>query len=72
VAFSRGASRKAAPLPQGEAIEVAPEMRVAEHAAALRLNHIHLWPVDDGAGRAIIDTGINNQQTKDCESASWR
>jgi hypothetical protein len=38
----------------------------------LALDHIHLWLVDDGAGRAIVDTGINNQQTKDCESASWR
>jgi hypothetical protein len=33
------------------------------------LNHIHLWLVDDGSGgRTIVDTGINNRQTKDCEA----
>jgi hypothetical protein len=71
-AFSRGASRKAAPPPEGEAIEAAPEMRWLRMPPPLALNHIHLWRVDDGAGRAIVGTGINNQKTKESAALAMR
>jgi hypothetical protein len=38
----------------------------------LALNHSHLWRIDDGAGRAIVGTGINNQQTKKSASLAMR
>ena len=28
------------------------------------LNHINLWLIEDGAGSAIVDTGISSEETK--------
>jgi glyoxylase-like metal-dependent hydrolase (beta-lactamase superfamily II) len=55
----------ATPPPEGDATEVAPGVRWLRMPLPFALNHINLWLVDDGAGWAIVDTGINSQQTKD-------
>jgi glyoxylase-like metal-dependent hydrolase (beta-lactamase superfamily II) len=54
----------AAPPPAGEVIEVAPGVRWLRMPLPFALNHINLWLVDDGAGWAIVDTGIGNSETK--------
>ncbi len=58
----------AAPPAPGTAIEVAPGVRWLRMPLPFQLNHINLWLVDDGAGYAIVDTGINTDETK----ALWR
>jgi glyoxylase-like metal-dependent hydrolase (beta-lactamase superfamily II) len=55
----------AAPPPEGEVAEVAPGVRWLRMPLPFALNHINLWLVDDGAGWAIVDTGINNRQTRE-------
>lgn len=54
----------AAPPPAGEVTEVAPGLRWLRMPLPFALNHINLWLVEDGAGWAIVDTGINNPETK--------
>jgi glyoxylase-like metal-dependent hydrolase (beta-lactamase superfamily II) len=54
----------AAPPAAGEAREVAPGVKWLRMPLPFALDHINLWLVADGAGWAIIDTGINNETTK--------
>ena len=54
----------AAPPPPGTAMAVAPGVRWLRMPLPFQLNHINLWLVDDGAGWAIVDTGINTDETK--------
>jgi glyoxylase-like metal-dependent hydrolase (beta-lactamase superfamily II) len=53
----------AAPSP-GNVTEVAPGVRWLRMPLPFALNHINLWLVADGAGWAIVDTGINSPETK--------
>ncbi|MGO8921022.1 MAG: MBL fold metallo-hydrolase [Stellaceae bacterium] len=55
----------AAAPPAGTAMEVAPGVRWLRMPLPFQLNHINLWLVDDGDGWAIIDTGINTDETKE-------
>lgn len=54
----------AAPPAPGTALEVAPGLRWLRMPLPFQLNHINLWLAEDGAGWAIIDTGINNAETR--------
>jgi glyoxylase-like metal-dependent hydrolase (beta-lactamase superfamily II) len=55
----------AAAPPSGTAIEVAPGVRWLRMPLPFQLNHINLWLVDDGDGWAIVDTGINTDETRE-------
>jgi glyoxylase-like metal-dependent hydrolase (beta-lactamase superfamily II) len=52
------------PPAPGTAIEVAPGVRWLRMPLPFQLNHINLWLVEDGPGWAIVDTGINNAETR--------
>jgi glyoxylase-like metal-dependent hydrolase (beta-lactamase superfamily II) len=56
------------PLPEppapGEVIEAAPGILWARIPLPFRLNHINVYLVDDGAGWALLDTGIDNDATR--------
>jgi len=54
----------AAPPSPGTVLEVAPGVRWLRMPLPFQLNHINLWLVDDGAGWAIVDTGINTDETR--------
>lgn len=54
----------AAPPPGGTVLEVAPGVRWLRMPLPFALNHINLWLIEDGAGWAIVDTGINSEETK--------
>lgn len=54
----------AAPPPGGTFTEVAPGVRWLRMPLPFALNHINLWLVDDGAGWAIVDTGLADDTTK--------
>lgn len=55
----------AAAPPSGTTVEVAPGVRWLRMPLPFALDHINLWLLDDGDGWAIVDTGINNDTTKD-------
>ncbi len=55
----------AAPPPAGSVIEVAPGVRWLRMPLPFALDHINLWLVEDGAGWAIVDTGINSPTTRE-------
>ena len=50
--------------PGGTTIEVAPGVRWLRMPLPFALNHINLWLIEDDAGWAIVDTGINSNETK--------
>jgi glyoxylase-like metal-dependent hydrolase (beta-lactamase superfamily II) len=56
------------PVPEpprpGEATEIAPGILWARIPLPFRLNHINVYLIDDGAGWAVLDTGIGNDATK--------
>ena len=56
------------PLPEppapGEVIEAAPGILWARIPLPFRLNHINVYLIDDGAGWALLDTGIDNDVTR--------
>jgi glyoxylase-like metal-dependent hydrolase (beta-lactamase superfamily II) len=52
------------PPPAGSCREIAPGVRWLRMPLPFALNHINLWLVADGAGWAIIDTGIANDVIK--------
>ena len=56
-----------APPKAGEAIEIRPGIFWARLALPFRLNHVNIYLVEDGAGLALIDTGIDNQASR----AAW-
>ena len=57
------------PFPQppapGEVIEVAEGVLWARLPLPFRLDHVNIYLVEDGAGFALIDTGIDNQPTRE-------
>ncbi len=55
------------PPKAGEAIEVRPGIFWARLALPFRLNHVNIYLVEDGAGLALIDTGIDNKASR----AAW-
>jgi len=55
------------PPEQGKVIEVAPGILWARIPLPFRLNHVNVYVIDDGAGWAILDTGIGNNATR----AAW-
>ncbi len=51
-------------LPErGHTLEVAPGVRWIRMPLPYALNHINLWAIDDGAGWAIVDTGVRTEDT---------
>jgi glyoxylase-like metal-dependent hydrolase (beta-lactamase superfamily II) len=51
----------------GETMEIGPGVRWLRMPMPLMLNHINLWAIDDGEGRAIVDTGLRTPET----TAAW-
>src|SRR5215813_7086435 len=56
------------PIPEppaaGEVIEAAPGILWARIPLPFRLDHINVYLIDDGAGWALLDTGIDNDVTR--------
>jgi glyoxylase-like metal-dependent hydrolase (beta-lactamase superfamily II) len=52
-----------APPARGQTLEVAPGVHWIRMPLPYALNHINLWALDDGAGWAIVDTGVRNEDT---------
>ncbi len=57
----------AAPPKAGEVVEVRPGIFWARLALPFRLDHVNLYLIEDGAGLALIDTGIDNPLSR----AAW-
>ena len=57
----------AAPPKTGEVVEVQPGIFWARLALPFRLDHVNIYLVEDGAGLALIDTGIDNAASR----AAW-
>jgi glyoxylase-like metal-dependent hydrolase (beta-lactamase superfamily II) len=57
----------ASPPKPGEAIEVRPGIFWARLALPFRLDHVNIYLIEDGAGLALIDTGIDNAASR----AAW-
>ncbi len=53
----------AAPPNPGESLEVAPGVLWLRMPLPMALNHINIWALDDGEGRALIDTGIRSEES---------
>jgi glyoxylase-like metal-dependent hydrolase (beta-lactamase superfamily II) len=53
----------AAPPARGSALEVAPGVHWIRMPLPYALDHINLWSLDDGAGWAIVDTGVRTDDT---------
>jgi glyoxylase-like metal-dependent hydrolase (beta-lactamase superfamily II) len=56
-----------APPPPGSVIEVAPGILWLRLALPYRLDHVNVYLIEDGAGWAVIDTGLDNAETR----AAW-
>jgi glyoxylase-like metal-dependent hydrolase (beta-lactamase superfamily II) len=56
-----------APPKTGEVVEVRPGVFWARLALPFRLDHVNIYLVEDGAGLALIDTGIDNAASR----AAW-
>jgi glyoxylase-like metal-dependent hydrolase (beta-lactamase superfamily II) len=54
----------AAPPPAGEVREVAPGVHWLRMPLPFALDHINLWALEDGAGVALVDTGLGNDATR--------
>jgi len=48
---------------RGKTLEVAPGVHWIRMPLPYALDHINLWALDDGAGWAIVDTGVRNDET---------
>jgi glyoxylase-like metal-dependent hydrolase (beta-lactamase superfamily II) len=53
----------AGPPERGHTLEVALGVRWIRMPLPYALNHINLWAIDDGAGWAIVDTGVRTEDT---------
>jgi len=53
---------------RGRTLEVAPGVHWIRMPLPYALDHINLWVLDDGAGWALVDTGVRNEET----AATWR
>lgn len=51
------------PPPDGQSLEIAPGVRWIRMALPFSLKHINLWAIRDGAGWALVDTGVQNPET---------
>ena len=51
------------PPARGQTTEVAPGVHWIRMPLPYALNHINLWALDDGAGWALVDTGVRNEET---------
>jgi len=58
----------AGPPERGRTLEVAPGVHWLRMPLPYALNHINLWALDDGAGWALVDTGVRT----DDGVAAWR
>jgi glyoxylase-like metal-dependent hydrolase (beta-lactamase superfamily II) len=58
---------EAAPA-RGESIEVAPGVHWMRMPLPFKLDHINVWALADGAGWAIVDTGLRSEDG----AAAWR
>jgi len=58
-----------APPAPGETIEVRPGIFWARLALPFRLDHVNVFLIEDGDGLALIDTGIDNQRTREAWDA---
>jgi glyoxylase-like metal-dependent hydrolase (beta-lactamase superfamily II) len=56
-----------APPPPGEVLEVAPGVLWVRLALPFRLDHVNVYLIEDGAGWAVLDTGLDNAPTR----AAW-
>ncbi len=56
------------PPARGRTLEVAPGVHWIRMPLPFALDHINLWAIDDGAGWAIVDTGLRTEET----SLIWR
>ena len=54
-----------APPKAGEVVEVRPGIFWARLALPFRLDHVNLYLLEDGAGWAVIDTGIGDEHTRE-------
>jgi len=60
----RGLTYPAFEIPApGQGVEVAPGVLWLRLALPMALDHVNLYAIEDGAGWAIIDTGMSNAQT---------
>jgi glyoxylase-like metal-dependent hydrolase (beta-lactamase superfamily II) len=50
----------------GTTLEVAPGVRWLRMPLPFQLDHINLWMVEDDGGWTIVDTGIGNDETRQC------
>jgi len=57
-----------APPARGCTLEVAPGVLWIRMPLPYALNHINLWALDDGAGWALVDTGMRTEDT----ALAWR
>jgi glyoxylase-like metal-dependent hydrolase (beta-lactamase superfamily II) len=55
------------PPAPGQALEVAPGLLWVRLALPFRLDHVNVYLLDDGAGWAVLDTGLDNEATR----AAW-
>jgi glyoxylase-like metal-dependent hydrolase (beta-lactamase superfamily II) len=55
---------EAAP-PLGGSLQIAPGIKWLRLPLPFKLDHINLWLLADGAGWTLIDTGMNNGETRD-------
>jgi glyoxylase-like metal-dependent hydrolase (beta-lactamase superfamily II) len=53
------------PPAPGRTIEVAPGVLWARIALPFRLDHVNIFLIEDGDGWAVLDTGINNEATRE-------
>jgi glyoxylase-like metal-dependent hydrolase (beta-lactamase superfamily II) len=55
-----------APIPPdlGQPVEVAPGVLWLRLALPFQLNHVNIYLIEDGAGWAVLDTGINDARTR--------
>jgi glyoxylase-like metal-dependent hydrolase (beta-lactamase superfamily II) len=53
----------AEPPPRGRTQEVAPGVHWIRMPLPYALDHINLWALDDGAGWALVDTGVRNEES---------
>ncbi len=54
--------------PPGKTFEVAPGVLWMRMPIPYAVNHINIWALDDGAGWAVVDTGVRTPQSLDV----WR
>ena len=57
------------PPTPGTRLEVAPGVHWLRMPLPMKLDHINLWALDDGAGMAIVDTGMRTDETAEAWQA---